>query len=80
MRAVRQIYDSLPSKIEIPEDLRRRHVEEVFLDLEESEGSGVAMGDDWPPGLYERTAGAWQGELCREPQGEYQKRSDMECQ
>jgi hypothetical protein len=26
---------------------------------------------DWPPGLFERTAGAWQGEpLVREPEGE----------
>ncbi|MEW5719163.1 MAG: hypothetical protein AB1817_11080, partial [Chloroflexota bacterium] len=29
----------------------------------------------WPPGFFEETAGAWQGErLAREPQGEYERR------
>ena len=58
MRALRQIYDSLPSVIEIPPDLRRRHVEVVFLELEDSEVAGVAASADWPTGLYERTSGA----------------------
>ena len=32
----------------------------------------------WPPGLYEATAGAWQGEkLVREPQGEYEVRDAL---
>ena len=32
----------------------------------------------WPPGVYEATAGAWQGEpLVREPQGEYEVREAM---
>lgn len=57
---------------------RRRHVEVVFLELDASEGSGVAESDDWPAGLYERTAGAWQGELFRESQGEYEQRLEME--
>lgn len=78
MQALRQIYDCLPSTIEIPKDLRCRHVEVVFLALDESEGSGIAMGNDWPAGLYERTSGAWQGELFREPQGEYEQRLEME--
>jgi hypothetical protein len=78
MRALRQIYDSLPPVIEIPPDLCRRHVEVVFLELEDSEAAGVAANADWPAGLYERTAGAWQGELFREPQGEYEQRLEME--
>jgi hypothetical protein len=79
MRALRQIYDSLPPVIEIPPDLRRRHIEVVFLELDNNEvESVVASANDWPTGLYERTAGAWQGELFREPQGEYEKRRGME--
>lgn len=78
MRALRQIYDSLPPTIEIPEDLRRRHVEVVFLELDESAGLGEAVRDDWPAGLYERTSGAWQGELAREPQADYEQRMEME--
>lgn len=32
----------------------------------------------WPPGFFERTAGAWQGEpLTREPQGEYEERDPL---
>ena len=32
---------------------------------------------DWPPGFFEQTAGAWQGELERAPQGEYEKREEF---
>jgi hypothetical protein len=31
----------------------------------------------WPPGFFEQTAGAWQGEFERAPQGEYEKREEM---
>ena len=32
----------------------------------------------WPPGFFEQTAGAWQGELLtREPQGEYEERDPL---
>lgn len=78
MRALRQIYDSLPPMIEIPKDLRSRRVEVVFLELEQSEASGVVLNADWPEGLFERTSGAWQGELLREPQGEYEQRQELE--
>ncbi len=79
MRALRKIYDSLPPMIEIPRDLRSRRVEVVFLDLDECEASSVVLNADWPEGLFERTAGAWHGELLREPQGEYEQRQELEC-
>jgi len=32
----------------------------------------------WPPGFFERTAGAWQGEpLTRGEQGEYEQRDEL---
>ena len=31
----------------------------------------------WPPGFFEQTAGAWQGELERAPQGDYEKREEL---
>lgn len=31
----------------------------------------------WSPGFFERTAGAWEGELQREPQGEYEVREEL---
>jgi hypothetical protein len=36
-----------------------------------------ATASDWPPGFFEETAGAWQGELERAPQGEYEKREEL---
>jgi hypothetical protein len=33
---------------------------------------------EWPPGFFEQTAGAWQGEpLRREPQGESEEREPL---
>ena len=33
---------------------------------------------EWPPGFFEQTAGAWQGEpLTRESQGEYEERDPL---
>ena len=37
----------------------------------------AATDDSWPPGFFEQTAGAWQGELERAPQGEYEKREPL---
>jgi hypothetical protein len=34
--------------------------------------------NDWPPGFFEATAGAWAGEpLMREAQGEYETRPEL---
>jgi hypothetical protein len=69
----------MPPEIEIPEALRSRRVEVVFLELDEDEAHGVVADVDWPDGLFERTAGAWQGEpLERAPQGEYERRQELE--
>jgi hypothetical protein len=38
----------------------------------------LVEAEGWPPGFFERTAGAWQGEpLTREPQGEYEERDPL---
>ena len=72
MRALRKIYESMPPRIEIPEDLRSRRIEVVLLELEGDETHTVTEAH-WPEGLFERTAGAWQGEpLKRSPQGDQQ--------
>jgi hypothetical protein len=36
-----------------------------------------AVNNGWPSGFFEQTAGAWQGELERAPQGEYEKREEL---
>jgi hypothetical protein len=44
----------------------------VFEPLKSAEAVG------WPPGFFEQTAGAWQGEpLTREPQGEFEERDPL---
>lgn len=79
MKALRQIYDSMPPTIECPEDLRSRRVEVVFLALDDAEAQVSAITPAWPEGLFERTAGAWQGDpLRRLPQGEYEQRPELE--
>ena len=32
----------------------------------------------WPPGFFENTAGKWEGEFERPPQGEFEKRLEFE--
>ena len=51
----------------------------VFEPVQTNQHAG-AQGQPagWPPGVYEATAGAWQGEpLVRESQGEYEVREAM---
>ena len=62
----------------MPPDLQSRRVEIVFLALEESNAADLASNADWPAGLFERTAGAWQGELLREHQGDYEQRRELD--
>lgn len=79
MRALRPVYERMPPRIESPEDLRSRRVEVVLLKFEEGEVRSVVAQPDWPEGLFEHTAGVWQGErLQRAPQGEYGQRLDLD--
>ncbi|MGQ0593113.1 MAG: hypothetical protein ACT4QB_10815 [Gammaproteobacteria bacterium] len=72
MRATREIYDALPDTIAVPEHLRHRRVEIIMLPLDEELRAG------WPPGFFEATAGAWQGEsLERAPQGDFEQRETL---
>lgn len=49
----------------------------VVLQPKSTEPQPVVSGSLWPPGFIEQTAGAWQGELAREPQGEYENREEF---
>ena len=58
--------------VAVPTPLSETDVE-VMLVLQPTPGER-----GWPPGFFEATAGAWQGEpLQREPQGEYEQREDL---
>ena len=52
--------------------------DETFFGPDQCEpAASDATDSDWPPGFFEETAGAWQGELERAPQGEYEKREEL---
>ena len=66
----------------LPPDLASQEVDLVVV-FEPVTGANATASpveaSGWPPGLFERTAGAWQGEpLTREPQGEYEERAPLE--
>ena len=45
---------------------------------EAASAEAQSQPEGWPPGSYEATAGAWQGEpLVREPQGDYEERDPL---
>lgn len=60
--------------VQVPTPLRETDVEVMLVvqPLTTPEERG------WPPGFFEQTAGAWQGEpLERGPQGEYEVREEL---
>lgn len=58
--------------LEVPTPLRETDVEVMVVIQPAPENRG------WPPGFFEATAGAWQGEpLQRETQGEYEQREEL---
>lgn len=80
MEASRQIYDELPSTIEIPAELRRRRAEVIILTLE-PELPTVSMDkldeNGWPVGYFD-IFGSVPDFPAREPQGEYDVRDLIE--
>ena len=69
--------------VDVPTPLRETDVE-VMVVVQPLPASGTVpvtptpeeLG--WPPGFFEQTAGAWQGEpLERGPQGEYEPREKL---
>lgn len=81
MNPFRQIIEDGPEMIAIPPELRHQRLEVIIWPLERGEPvqSSTATSHGWPVGLFERTAGAWQGEpLVREPQGDYEHRLAFE--
>ena len=66
----------------LPAELANHDVDLVVVfspvDVAQTDSSPASIGD-WPDGLYEATAGAWQGEaLVREAEGEYEQRDPLE--
>jgi hypothetical protein len=77
MDVVRQIYESLPESIRMPDSLKNRPVEVILLPLDEA----PARPDERrkkQKSAYE-FLGAWKGEaLTRPEQGEFETREPLE--
>ena len=66
-------------KLEIPLGLTDADLE-VLVVVQPLASTIATTPEDlgWPPGFFEKTAGAWQGEpLLREDQGEYETRDEL---
>lgn len=64
-------------ELQLPERLHGKLLDlvVVYEPVLEGEQEEAAQPAGWPAGLYEATAGAWQGEpLLREPQDDYEER------
>jgi len=64
----------LRMNVPVDEPLGRYRV--IMLIEREGRASGKEL-DHWPPGFFDRTAGAWIGELERQPQGKYERRESL---
>jgi len=76
MNPIRQIVEDAPDSIPVPPELRHHRVEIIFWTLEKPEPERDANG--WPVGFFEATAGSIPDFPEREPQGEYEKRLELE--
>ena len=68
-------------RLHIPVGLPDTELEVVVVlqPLASTSQQPVAEERRWPPGFFEETAGAWQGELLvRGSQGEYEMREELE--
>jgi hypothetical protein len=77
MDVVRQIYESLPESIRMPDSLKNRPVEVILLPLDEAPDT-LDKRRKKRKSAYE-FLGAWKGEaLTRPEQGEYETREPLE--
>ena len=80
MKTVELIEDADADKIlrlAIPVDEPSRRYRLTISIEPEAEATGAESADDWPAGFFERTAGRWQGELERQPQGDFENRASL---
>lgn len=62
-------------RLEIPVEATDRPYHVVVV-IEEV-GRLATASADWPEGFIEATAGGWEGDLVREPQGECEERESL---
>lgn len=78
MNPIRQVIDDAPEFIQVPESLRHRRIELILWPLDEDTKSEVTDDKGWPDGFIESTFGSIPDFPEREPQGEYEKRLELE--
>ncbi len=80
MEAIRQIYESLPALISVPQALRNRKAEIIIFPLDEEQVIPVSNGNDasLPDAEILKFAGCLPDFPEPEPQGEYEIREELE--
>ncbi len=66
-------------KLEVPVGLSEVDLEVVVIvhPIKKTPTARAAQRAGWSPDFFKRIAGAWKGELVREPQGEYEVRKPL---
>jgi len=77
MFAIRQIHNDPADVIPVPLELRHRKTEVIFIALEDPIVTPKA-DDGQRASVLASLAGCWEGELEREPQGDYETRQEWE--
>ena len=80
----RQVYNRLPATIDVPPELRNRHVEVILFPLDSSSRPQLSANDlnavdanGWPAFFLRKTFGSIPDLPEREPQGEYERREEF---
>lgn len=73
MIALKQIIDDPGEFMPVPPEVRHRRTEVIFLVLDTPSDEAHASKHEQLAAL----AGSWEGELIREPQGEFEERLDL---
>ncbi|MDP2694737.1 MAG: hypothetical protein Q8O58_07725 [Gallionella sp.] len=79
MQAVEFVTKAHDGVVDLPREFQDWNGKPVRVILLEETSGSQSISQDTVANVWAKTAGAWQGEhLAREPQGEYEKRRELE--
>jgi len=79
MQAVEFVTKAHDGVVDLPREFQDWNGKPVRVILLEETTESQSISQDTAVNVWAKTAGAWQGEqLVREPQGEYEKRRELE--
>ena len=79
MQAIEFVSKAHDGVVDLPSEHQAWNGKQVRVILLDEEAGATEAKQATGKNVWERTSGAWQGELlAREPQGEYEKRAELE--